>query len=296
MTGFLPISILAYALTGGSILINKIQLQTKQLDPLSYTFYAGVLQVLALFLVPFGFNLNMSAWAIILAIFSGVAWLLALFALFKALSLVEASVVVPLVGGLNPLVSFLIGILVLGEIFTSLQLWAFLLFLTGGLTLTLNMWLKKLALNTSFLWIVASGFLFALSYVFLRQTFLQTTFINGLIISRVSAGIFSLFFLLMMPRQAMSHSLRSLSVMVIFLAGQLLGVSASFLLFFATSLASPALVNALFGTQYLVIIGAAFILKKQHPQLMDENLSRVVLVQKLAGVAILSYGIYLLSR
>ena len=74
-----------------------------------------------------------------------------------------------------------------------------------------------------------------------------------------------------------------------------MGAAQGFLLALAVSLASPALVNSLFGMQYLVILGVSLALAKKAPQLLDENLSKAVVWQKILGAGILSLGVYLLS-
>lgn len=295
---FLPIAILAYALEGGAIVVNKIQLQTHQLSALSYTFYSGLLQGLALLLFPFGFKFDFTLSALMFAGASGVIFVLALYALYKALQENEASVAGPLVGAFNPLFIQLLGAAILGQLLTQSQLVAFYVLILGGLIISLNVWIK-LKIHSGFWWIVLSGFLLAISYIFLREAFLQTSFINGLILSRVSASLFVLLFLLLPTFREKIFTKTNQDtgqITLLFLFGQGLAAGGNFLIFLGTSLISPALVNAFFGVEYLVIMLAALILAKKAPQLLEENLSQGVLLQKLAGAGILSLGVYLLSK
>lgn len=292
---FLPFAIIGYALVGGSLLINKIQIQTRQISPISYTFYTGIFQGFALLLIPFGFNLNFSQEALFSAIFSGVLFVLALYTLFSALNMSELSIVGPLVGALNPLFSLLLGAFFLNQFLTPIQLSAFFVLLFGAAVLTANLWISRLTFNRPLLMMVLAGFLFSLSYVFLRETFLQTSFLNGLILSRLSAAVFALIFLLFIPKLKYQQSVSS-GQKLLFLLGQVASGGANLMIFFAVSLASPALVNSLFGAQYLVILAAALLLYKNHPKLLDERLSKGVIIQKTLGAAILSFGVYLLSK
>lgn len=303
MISFLPIAILAYALEGGAVVINKIQLQTKQLNPVSYTFYSGILQALAIVLIPFGFNLNFTANTLLFAIFAGIFYILAMYVFFKSLKLNEVSVAGPLVGALNPLFTLIIGAAILNQTLSSSQFGAFMILIAGSLMLTLNLWVHNLTFGKNLLWICLAGLLFALSYVFLREAFLQTSFINGLVISRVAAGIFALSWIAIpvFRKQIISPDkntprVYNKPVLLLFLAAQVMAGLAVFLLFFATSLAPPALVNALFGVQYLIILPVALFLGKNHPSLLDENLKYNVLLQKIVGAGILSLGVYLLSK
>ena len=87
---FLPIAILAYALNGGAILVSKIQLQTKQLNPISYTFFGSITQFVVILLVPFGFSFNQPLNAYLFGILSGIIFVIALWTLFQALKKEEA--------------------------------------------------------------------------------------------------------------------------------------------------------------------------------------------------------------
>ena len=79
MISFLPVAILAYALNGGAFIVNKIQLQTRQLSPIAYTFSTGLLQIIAVVFIPFGFEANIPIAAVISAILSGIIFILALY-------------------------------------------------------------------------------------------------------------------------------------------------------------------------------------------------------------------------
>lgn len=313
---FLPYALFGYALVGASLLVNKIQIQTKQINPVSYTFYAGILQGFALLLIPFGFNLNFSQETLFSAIISGIFFVLALYTLFSALNVSELSVVGPLVGALNPLFSLLIGVLFFNHLLTSTQLSAFFVLLFGAAVLTTNLWAShnwfytvvasRLALNRALILMILSGFLFGLSYIFLREAFLQSSFINGLVISRLSAAVFALMFLLVpklkyqirgfpSERRINPHRTLDTGQKLLFLLGQAASGGGNLAIFFAVALANPALVNSLFGVQYLVILIVALFLKN-YPKLLDEKLTKGAIVQKSVGTAILSIGVYLLSK
>lgn len=296
---FLPIAILAYAFNGGSILIDKILIKHSLPKPVTYTFYVNALQLLAILIIPFGFTLSLDmsfAWAV----FSGIISVLALFAFFTSLKLNDASLVGPIVGALNPLFSVVIGGVFLNQMLTGNQLIAVLVLVLGGFILTYNL-KSGFKLGLPFWWMVASGLLFAVSYVTLRESFLHTSFINGLVVSRVAAGLSALI-LLISPQlrkdifQSDSPKQTNTKTVVILLAiGQTLGAAQGILIDYAVSLASPALVNSLFGVQYLVILGFSLLVYHKYPNLLDEKLNPSTITQKLIGVVVLSSGLYLLA-
>lgn len=296
---FIPIAIVAYALNALSILVAKAQLSSSIPNPLSYAFFSGILQLVALFLIPFGFSLDFSLNVTILSLASGITFVLATIYLMQSIKDNEASVAGPVVGGLNPLFALILGSLLLNQALTSTQTISILVLVAGAGVLTGSFWVKRLYFDRRLLVLIASGALYGLSYVFLREIFLQTSFINGLVLTRVAAGLFSIS-LLAVPVFRRQIFIKpkggTRQTGVIFLAGQLAGGISSFLIFYAVSLANSALVNSFFGVQYLVIMAAALLLAKRAPQLLDEKLSLLTIFQKIAGALIMSLGLYLLAK
>lgn len=299
---FLPFAFFGYVLNAGSILVGKIQLQRDIPNPLVFTFYASILQVFILAFIPFGFTLDVPPYAQVAAILSGITFVIALYALVRGIKENETSVAGPVVGSLNPIFAFLLGFLFLNQTLTGQQFLAFFTIIAGTFLMTASLWLQKLGFEKKFLILLISGFLFGLSYVLLREAFLQTTFINGLIISRISSVIFALSFLLFptLRSQILKFNLStagtSLNTTVIFIIGQSMGAVSNLLIAYAVSLTNPALVNSFFGVQYLTILIVAILLAGKNPHLLDETLTKGVILQKLVGVVILSYGLFLLTR
>ncbi len=297
---FLPFAILAYAFNAGSTIIDKILLTQSLKSPFVYVFYVSIAGLLVIFLIPFG--VSFEAKPALLAAISGIISNFALLTYFASLKKGEASVVAPVVGALNPFFSLVLGLIFLNQLISGNQLVAFLLLLLGSLILTYNIWSKKIELNRQLILMVLSGLFFAISYVLLRESFLDSNFISGLTISRLAGGILVLGFLLFpnLKREIFTSKLSknhfSNSTSVLLFTGQAMGASSGLLITYAISLTSPALVNSLFGVQYLVILAAAFIFKQHNSKLLEEDLTKGALVQKFIGVILLSIGVYLLSK
>ncbi len=299
---FLLVSAVAYIFNAGALLVDKILLKKSFPNPIVYTFYVNILQLFVLLLIPFGFHFNLDSaafWAII----SGIVGVGALYAFFSSLRVNDASTVGPIVGVLNPLFALILGGLFLHQILTSTQYLAFFILLIGALVLTFNLWGHTFKFGTKFIWMALAGFLFGLSYVLLREAFLHSSFINGLIFSRVAAGLIALIFLLfpnirkdIFASKSSPAGFSSRATLILMGLGQIMGAASGLLITFGVSLASPALINSLFGVQYLTILVAALFLAKKHPQLLGEHLSKKIVVEKLIGAVILSIGLYLLAR
>lgn len=301
MISFLPISILAYILNAGSILIDKILLKTAIPQPLAYTFTISVLSFFIVVLIPFGYIQRVDT-ALLLAALSGVTFTLGLWAFFVSLAKNEASVVGPLVGSFNPLFALILGSLI-GQNLTFNQTLAIGVLIVGALALSLQKGHARYIFTPQFKLMVGAGFFFGLSYVLLRQSFLQTNFVTTLVNKNLASALFASSWLaLPQVRKELStifaqHQYQlSKSTYFWLIIGQTMGAVQGLMLSFATSLANPALVNSLFGVQYLVILVVALILYQKHPTLLNERLGKKVILQKVAGVIILSFGLYLLAQ
>ncbi len=298
--GFLPIALAAYILNGFSLIIDKSLVDNNIKNPLVYAFYIGILSFAVLLLIPFGFYLP-SNEAIILAILSGVIFILAQVTFFEALQEYNASIVSPIVGTLNPVFSLILGAIFLSHFLVGTQYLAFSLLILGGVILTFNLWWGKHRIDYNFLMMIISGFLFGLSYVLLGASFELSSFVDGLVISRIAMGLLVISFLFFpKTRQAIlsgsltkNHFANKIGFLV--LTSQAAGAVSGLLVSFAITKANPALVNSLFGVQYILILGAAILLAKSHPHILDENLSKKVLIQKILGVIIISLGLGLLA-
>lgn len=300
MNLFIPISILAYALQGVSVLIAKAQLETSLPRPIAYAFYGTISQLLAILLIPFGFTWDFSSLVLTQSFLAGITFFIAVVLMMQGIKDNEASVAGPVIGALNPLFALIIGWIFLGQVLTANQTWAVVVLIIGAVILTLNNWIKGIkTFKYNFLTLVLSGALYGLSYVFLREVFLHTSFINGLVLSRIAVGICALT-LLTLPswRTQIFSKPKKENVektSLVFVVGQIAAGISNLLIFYAVSLANPAIVNSFFGIQYIIILIAAILLFKKHPKLLDEDTSKKTISLKIVGILILSCGLYLIA-
>lgn len=297
---FLLVATLAYIFVAGAAVADKILLRKSVSSPLAYTFDVNILQILVLILIPFGFSFSLDQ-ATYLSIASGVTSVVALYFFFLSLKLNEASVASSLIGVLNPIFALILGSLFLSQFLTSTQVLAVFVLIGGSVILTLSRHFSTLEFNHKFLPMIASGFLFGLSYVLLRQAFLQTSFINGLVVSRVAAGVCALL-LLVIPHirreifSPRSNAVSSKNSFFIMISGQIMAGISGLLITYGITLTSPAIINSLFGIQYPVILILALLVSKKYPHVIDEHLSRHVIARKALGIIVLSFGLYLLTK
>ena len=292
---FIPFAILGYSLTAGALIVDKILLRHSIPNPFVYAFYINLLGLFALFLIPFGASFD--ANGIFFGTVSGILYVFALVTMFQALKHGEASVVGPVVGALNPLFTLIILALFFSQSLNQSEFIGFFVLIFGALILTFDLWSKGLKLNNQLFWIIISGVFWALSYITLKQTFEYSNFFGGLVITRAAAGLFVLPWLLFpaFRKHVFPRTKKSSTPILLFL-GQAMGAMSGIFINFGVLLANPALVNSLFGVQYLVILTVALLLNKNNPHLLDEKLTKATILQKTIGVIVLSFGVYLLSK
>lgn len=299
---WLLITVSAYLILAIVYLVDKYLLAGPIPSPKVYSFYVGMLGILILFLAPFvGFYIPES-FQIILSLLAGIFFILAIFYLYKALRLFEASRVVPAIGGLTPLFSFgLIYLFSLGkERLPFLEIIAFILLIIGSVLITLER--KKLITLRSLRVSVLAAFLFSLSFVLTKYVYLEQPFWSGLIWIRIGGFLTALCFFLFFKEIKEEILTKKVSFKpktgVIFLSNQSLGAGAIVLQNWAIALAPlvyVAIINALQGVQYAFLLIFAVFLSLRYPRILREETSGKVILQKIIAILLIGGGLILLA-
>lgn len=293
---YLPISILAFLLNGISVTVDKFLLSKIIPDPLLYIFYFSMVSLLAIFALPFTHLPNTNV--LILSSLSTLLWTLAAYLMFKALKIGQVARVIPIIGSLNPLILFVIGLA--GGTILANEAWAIIVLILGLVFLTLPDWKGKL-IKSELLLEISSAALFALSYLLLKQAYLQEDFITVLVWSRfILIPLIAVFlFIPDLRKRAVPSPKQGISMLkkggILFGFGQVSAGISQLLIFFAISLANPALVNSLQGTQYVFLFILSLILAKKYPQIFKEKYTFFNLITKILGIILISFGLYLLA-
>ena len=293
---YLPISILAFILNGIAVTVDKFLLTKVIGNPLFYVFYFSLVSFLAVFALPF--THIPSTEVFILSSVSTVLWTMAAYFMFKALKVGQVSRVIPIIGSLNPFILFLIGLYT--SSFLISQVWGILVLILGLVFLTLPNWKGKLT-RSEFIFEILSATLFALSYLILREAYLQDDMITVLVWSRFVLIPLAFIFLLipsLRTKVIPSHT-QGISLIKkggpLFVFGQVCAGISQLLIFFAISLANPALVNSLQGTQYIFLFVVTLILSKKYPAVFAEKYTKSGLFLKIFGILFIGLGLYLLA-
>lgn len=293
---WLWIALAAYVLNAIAATVDKILLSNDIPNPRVYTFFISLLGGLGIVLAPWG--LTLISWEMFgVALLTGVVSVTALWAFFNALVRHEASRVVPIVGGLQPIIIFFLAARFIGEKLTSLEILAVVLFILGGIIITLEPVQSKVKNKAWILYAVVSGSLFGALHFLSKYLFENLDFINGFVWPRITTALVACLFLLSPSFIAAlkndSKNTKS-SSKFLFLFGQSAGAAFFILINYAISLGSVTIVNALQGVQYVFVFLFMILLSMFIPKLVKEDLTKKVLVQKSLAIALIILGIILL--
>lgn len=293
---YLPFALISYFLNSVSVLTDKFLLSGLIKNPLVYVFYISLWSMLSLLVLPFTYV--PSLWAFILASSSTLLWTFGAYVMFTALKQGIASRVIPVIGTLIPV--FLTIHAILTGTINSNQLFAVFLLVFGLIFLIWDNLKGKFEAG-EFLLELLAALLFAFSYLILKASYSEADFLTVFAWSRFILIPMGLILVLVPYSRRIifikdEGAFRPFSKTgAVFLGGQLAGGLADILLRFSISMATPALVNSLQGTQYVFLFLFSLALSKKFPQIYKENLSRLIIFFKLTGIILIGSGLFILS-
>jgi len=318
---WITIAITAYFINAGVYAADKFLLSKKIHSSITYAFYVSIWSIFNLVLLVFAPWIP-SIGELMLDLLAGLLFLFTLIFWYKALHQSEATRVVPIVGALVPIFSFVLAHLFLGENLNSQQLLAFIILIVGGVLISIkhtrfymvrsilekfrnvfgNMLggiharyrpTRRLLINS-----FVSALFFAAYYVLIKYIYSSQPFVGSFVWSRLGSFIGVLFILLVPNWRKLiikhQQGTKTPKNLIFFFSVRLLAAAAFIMLNWAISLGNVAMVNALQGTQYLFLIFIVLILSTSFPKILKEELGRGVLLQKVIGVLLVSLGLYML--
>lgn len=318
---WLTVAIFAYLINAGVFVADKFLLSKKIHSSIVYTFFVGIwsfLNVFLLFLDPWVPNVQ----ELILDLMAGMLFLATLVFWYKALHQSEATRVVPIVGAMTPIFSFLLSFAFMGEKLGERELLAFIILIIGGVLISVkrtkfyevqavierfkNVFgntfghihasfrpTQRLLMNSS-----VSAFFFAAYYVLIKYVYTHQPFVGSFVWSRFGSFI-GVNMILLVPawRRLIKEHNNTPGKPINWPFFLLVRASAAFafiLLNRAISLGNVSLVNSLQGTQYLFLVLLVFFISSRYPKLFKEELGGGVLFQKICGGLLVGIGLYML--
>lgn len=294
---WLIIIIVAYFFTALANLVDKILLGRYIGKPIVYAFFIGAMSTFVALLIPFGFSWP-GADIIILGLLAGATFILALYFLFNALLIGEASKIIPLVGGISPIFVFIFSWLALGIFFTGRESLAFIFLLAGIYFVSRQSFRKSSHTKNDLFFSLAAAIVFAAYYTIAKYIYLHSSFLNGFIAMAFGTSL-SAFALLIWPnhRRAIGSNFqkRSTPASAIFFFGQGAGAVGAFLTSYAISLANVAIINALQGLQFAFLLIMVIVLSRFYPHLLEEKMTKKIILEKVLAIVLIGIGLLQLA-
>lgn len=292
-------SIIGYFLNAISITINKAILSKDIPSPSTMTFLTATLGMVSIVLIPFGVTFT-SPLVLLFSLIAGIFFVAAIFAMFYALQKGQASNIPVFIGAFQPIFVFFLAFFFLAEILTKNYFTGFIFLTLGGLIIALR-GLKDH--RKVFGVAILSSVFFAVTFVVSKWIFGEIGFINGLFWTRLGAFIGGLILILnpycrreikkVLTRRNKKKNTRATME---FLAAQTTGAVSLILIYYAFSLGSVTLVNALQGVQYIFIFVLVEPLGYFFPKLWSEDLTKKAIVIKLLAITSISIGLFFIAK
>jgi len=318
---WLFVAVSSYFINAGVYVADKFLLSKKIHSSVTYAFYVGIWSVFNFVLLAF------APWVpslreLSVDILAGLLFLVTLIFWYKALHQSEATRVVPIVGALTPIFSFVLSYVFLGDKLSERQFLAFLILIYGGILVSVKRtrfyvlkeaWesvknifgdvlggihaqyrpTRRLIINSA-----TSALFFAAYYVLIKYIYSHQPFIGGFVWSRLGTFLGVLLILLVpdwrrriMERRQEAKRPKNLSF---FLLVRISAAAAFIMLNWAVSLGNVAMINALQGTQYVFLFLLILFLSTKYPKIIKEEMGGGVLLQKIIGIMLISTGLYML--
>ncbi|MBA3047864.1 EamA family transporter [Patescibacteria group bacterium] len=318
---WLIVSITSYFINAGVYAADKFLLSKRVHSSITYAFYVGIWSIFNIFLLYFDPWIP-SLRELGVDLLAGILFLATLIFWYKALHQSEATRVVPIVGALVPIFSFLLSYIFLNETLAERQLLAFFILINGGILISVKrtrFWVlkdvlssfrdifgdvlggihakyrptKRLILNS-----ITSALFFAAYYVLIKYIYMSQPFIGGFVWSRMGSflGVILILFVpdwrkLIVKHQKGAKTSRNI---IFFLSVRLLAAAAFIMLNWAISMGNVALINSLQGTQYVFLFFIVLFLSAKFPKILKEELGGGVILQRIIGISLIGAGLYML--
>ncbi len=300
-------AIAGYFLLAAEAVISKVLLTGRIKSWKSYSVYVGLLSAVG-FLVALGgffdekWRLQWSGFGIFsIALISGIIFFVGLNFLYRSLQFSAASRVYVLFGAVVTISSYILGSFLIDEKHDVGDLLGVVLLIIGGILISYQFYKNKFFKTSEY--VIAAGVLIAFSLIFLKYVYDSQNFVSGYFYSRAGMFLAALFFLiipidgkrvvLLKSKTKKGQKKKSLDMLAIFGAKTIAGIG-TFLVYYAISLGSVTMVNALVSVQYLftfvLVIIFGFYIKS-----LRENLTFKNIILKILGVLLVLWGVILIS-
>lgn len=279
------------------LVLDKIIL-TKPIPKASlFAVYVGLTGIYGIFLIPFGFSLNIPVFAAFFSILSGFIFIFSLIPYYLAVQSGDIARVAPLAGTLTAVLILLLGNIFAVEKLTALEISAFVLLSCGGWLIAFQKNNLKLSFKI-FILTFSSSLLVAFSWIFIKISFTQTNFVTAYALGRFGEFLAALL-LLAWPkiRNNFLFHIKNLEnkTVSLFAVNKIFAASFFILQNYAVFLGNASLVQATQGLQYVFLFIIVIFLSLKWPMFLKEDVGWKNILKKSASIILILLGLIILS-
>lgn len=290
-------AIIAPALYAVSTYFDKFLISKKVRDPMLLTIITGITVFLGAFLI---FLLNgfgtIPYWQILMLIGAGIMSEIALIPYYKAMSLDDASRIIPLFQ-IVPVLVLIFSYLFLGEMLSLNEFGGFVLILAGGFMLSLReLNLKIFKFRPAIGYVALTALFYAIpaitfKYVVITQNFWET-------MAYTFAGTFAgsvLLFWIYIKRFLVQFKEISSGTWLVVGSNELIYFFGNVSRFYAVSLGPIALVSVIGGTTPFFVLLFGLIISLWFPYIVKEDISKSTIGLKILATILIFLGAWLIG-
>jgi drug/metabolite transporter (DMT)-like permease len=310
--------LLAIVNLGDKFVVDKIIKDSRV-----YAFIVGVLSAIIFVIAPWFLEWP-GLFLFLVNIIAGALFIFALWTMYEALRVGEASRVVVVIGSIIPVFTIIFSLIFFKESFAINQ-WIGIIFLLMGMiimslvvsrrkkwSIFIKRTLSVFSGGYNKKWIffsILSAFIYSLFFITTKYAYGHQEFLSSFIWIRLGGLLVALLFLIDKDsRKIIFKSFKKKSLLkrinpikkkepnklfVIF--NQFLGSIAFLLQNYAVYLGPVAIINALQGVQYAFLLLLGIFLTIFFPKLLQEDISKKILIKKIISIILVGVGLYFMS-
>ena len=295
------IAFISFFLLALAAVIDKILLTKSKIVPISYAFYGVFLgAIISSFFLIFSKDFYFPKDHLITLIIGGAAFYFGLYFLYLTVQKSEISKVNPLIISITPLMVFVLALSLALELLSGPKLLGMILIIVSSYFLS-QVGLPKTRLGyKSWIFLLATCLMFALSNVFSKMAYNEMSFITAFVWLRwfaLGAGIIFTVILNGWPAILTFKEKKEGKTQKKWLAfgvGQAAGGLGVILMQYAISLGSVTLVTALNGLQFFLVMFIVYLFSKFYPSILREDIAGKYIIKKTVWSLIMFGGVVLI--
>ncbi|MFH0952417.1 MAG: DMT family transporter [Patescibacteria group bacterium] len=213
---------------------------------------------------------------------------------FEVIKYEEPSRIVPLFSFITIFITIL-GAIFLGEIFSLITYIGIGIILAGAWTISSKRNILSPFTSRFFGLMVLCSFLWAVNYVLLKYLVDQYPVSTIIAYDFIFHGAIAIVLLLFFYRSFIKFWQEKRKYVLIELISESISIFAYYFFLLAASLWYVSLASAVGTVQYLFVFLLAVILNKYRPGILDEQINRRIMIQKIIAIVLIIGGIFLIS-